>query len=166
MQRYEIKYARYRVISSFIDFYRVVRLQPRINLVIPHYFTIFASSNHLLFILIRELNYSYYSNSFLKLCITNKPITPLRLTVPHLLSVTFRISCPSQPGPSSADGFLPTPASNPSLPPDPALSPPPRSPSSSPSSGNRKAAHWGLAPMCYLWWLSGACPHACCGPLK
>ena len=84
------------------------------------------------------------------LCITNKPLTPLHSTVPHLLSATFRISCLSQPGPSSADGSSPIPASNPSLPPDPAPSLPPKSLSSSQSSGNRKAAHWGLAPMCYL----------------
>ena len=91
---------------------------------------------------------------FFSLCITNKPVTLPHSTVPHLLSVTSRISCLSQPGPSSEDGSSPIPASNPSLPPDPAPSLPPRSLSSSQSSGNRKAAHWGLAPMCYLWWLS------------
>ena len=82
-------------------------------------------------------------NSF-SLCITNKPVTPPHSTVPLLLSVTFPISCPSQPGPSSADGCSPTPAWRSSLPPDPVLSRPPRSLSFSQSSANRKAAHWGL----------------------
>ena len=61
------------------------------------------------------------------LCTTNKPLMPPHSTVPHLLSATFRISCPSQPGPSSEDGSSPIPASNPSLPPDPAPSLPPKS---------------------------------------
>ena len=120
----------YRVLSTFIELYaseaakiwlsqkKVVYLQYKSNMFNP-------------------------LNSF-SLCTTNKPVTPPHSTVPHLPSATFRISCPSQPGPSSADGSSPIPAWISSLPPDPVLSRPPRSLSFSQSSANRKAAHWGL----------------------
>ena len=86
----------YRVLSSFIELYapeaakiwpcqkKVVYLQCKLNMFNP-------------------------LNSF-SLCTTNKPIAPPHSIVPHSLSVTFRISCPSLPGPSSADGSSPTPA--------------------------------------------------------
>ena len=133
MQSYYMKQARHRVISSFVDFYRVVRLRNCINLAISGKSSIFAVKSSM-----------FNPLKFFSLCTTNKPLMPPHSTVPLLLSVTFPISCPSQPGPSSADGSSPIPASNPSLPPDPVLSPPPRSLSSSQSSANRKV---------------------CCGPL-
>ena len=116
----------YRVLSTFIELYaseavkiwscqkKVVYLQCKSNMFNP-------------------------LNSF-SLCTTNKPITPPHSTVPLLPSATFRISCPSLPGPSSADGSSPTPAWRASSPPNPAPSLPPRSLSSSQSSGNRKVS--------------------------
>ena len=100
----------YRVLSNFIELYasedakiwpcrkKVVYLQYKSNMFNP-------------------------LNSF-SLCTTNKPVTPPHSTVPHLPSATFRISYPSQPGPSSADGSSPTPAWRASSPVNPAPSPP------------------------------------------
>ena len=119
----------YRVLSTFIELYaseaakiwpcrkKVVYLQCKSNMFNP-------------------------LNSF-SLCTTNKPVTPPRSTVPHSPSATFRISCHSQPGQSSADGSSPTPAWRASSPVNPAPSLLPRLLSSSQSSGNRKSGTLG-----------------------
>ena len=127
----------YRVLSTFIELYaseaakiwpcrkKVVYLQYKSNMFNP-------------------------LNSF-SLCTTNKPVTPPHSTVPHLPSATFRTSCHSQPGQSSADGSSPTPAWRASFPLNPAPSLPHRSLSSSQSSGNREVSRWGQRH--HVWYL-------------
>ena len=119
----------YRVLSTFIELYaseaakiwpcrkKIVYLQWKSNMFNP-------------------------LNSF-SLCTTNKPVTPPHSTVSHLPSATFRTSCHSQPGQSSADGSSPTHAWRASSPVNPALLLPPRLLSFSQSSGNRKSGTLG-----------------------
>ena len=117
----------YRVLSTFIELYASEAAK------------IWPSQKKVVFLQCKSDMFNPL-NSFL-LCTTNKTVMPPHSTVPHSLSVTFRISCLSQPGPSSADGSSPTHAWRASSLPDPAPSPPPRLLSSTPSLGSRKAAN-------------------------
>ena len=127
----------YRVLSTFIELYA------------PEAAKIWSCQKKVVYLQCKS-NMFNPLNSF-SLCTTNKPITPPHSTVPHSPSATSRISCPSQPGPSSADGSSPIPVWRASSPLNPAPSLPPRSLSSSQSSGNREVSRWGQRH--HVWYL-------------